>query len=329
MAKLKLKSRLQSPENRDPLRKFRFRLLIKELLRRKWHLRILNATAVPDSSSLSSQWYFPSRLLISAVCLRIQPNRSISTRQKDIEAEEKFVDKATSKSVKDLLENPQRDVHSYDKKPSVRFSVPAIAALHARIGLPSGFPLSTLDRCLTDPSVERDHARHNEALSVIGSGLLEYYVSEYLCARWPRLPMKVQLAALWAYTGESALARIAREWGVQSYSMDKDGKDGKNEKDEKRGMKEFESDPALIVNAPKAAEKLDYDADINIAWEIREQARQGWLEQRGRYGTGKFLSTLDDKEYQKRFVLFALQRFIQAIVGGVYVHSVPPFPLSH
>jgi dsRNA-specific ribonuclease len=248
------------------------------------------------------------------VCLRVIQRRNLSGRQIDQNAEEKFIEKATSKSVKDLLKHPQRDVHNYDKKPSVQLSSPAISALHARIGLPASFPLATLTRCLTDPSMEKDHSLHNEALSVVGSGLLEYYVSEYLCVRWPRLPMKTQLAALWAYTGESVLARIAREWGIQSQSASTR---------KKVKSKDIDTSPKLMVNAPSTEEdKLEYDLDASMEWEIREQARQGWLEPRGSVIRKGFLNSLDDKEYEKRFVLFALQRFVQSVVGGVYVHSV-------
>ncbi len=254
-------------------------------------------------------------ILTLAVCLRIVQRRCLSGREIDQNAEENFKQKATSKSVQHLLKHPQRDIHNYDKKPSIQFSSPAISALHARIGLPATFPLTTLGRCLADPSMEKDHYLHNEALSVIGSGLLEYYVSEYLCVRWPRLPMKTQLAALWAYTGESALARIARDWGVQSQTMPKRG--------EKRNPNDFDNSPTLLVNTPSTeAEKDNYDLDKNMEWEIREQARQGWLEPRGKLARKGFLNNLDDKDYKKRFVLFALQRFVQSLVGGVYVHSV-------
>jgi dsRNA-specific ribonuclease len=141
--------------------------------------------------------------------------------------------------------------------------------------------------------MEEDHALHNEALSQIGAGLLEYYVSEYLCVRWPRLPMKTQLAALWAYTGESALTRIAREWGIELYRRKVDS--SKNRK-----------------------AKLGPDFE----WEVREQAKQGWLEPRGRSTSNRFLSILDEKDYENRIVLFAMQRCVQSIVGGVYLHSV-------
>jgi dsRNA-specific ribonuclease len=256
-------------------------------------------------------------MLMLAVCLRISQRRCLSSREIDQNAQENFNQKATSKSVNYLLKNPQRDIHNYDKKPSIQFSSPAISALHARIGLPATFPLTTLGRCLTDPSTENDHSLHNEALSVIGSGLLEYYVSEYLCVRWPRLPMKTQLAALWAFTGESALARIARDWGVQSQTAPKQG--------EKRNPNDFDNSPRLLVNAPSTeAEKENYDLDKNMEWEVREQARQGWLEPRGKLARKGFLNNLDDKDYEKRFILFALQRFVQSLVGGVYIHSVCP-----
>jgi dsRNA-specific ribonuclease len=249
------------------------------------------------------------------VCVRLIPQRSISSRQTDLNAEQLFNSKATSKSVTDLLINPQRDVYSYDQKDPIHLSTQAISTLHARIGLPSSFPLTTLERCLTDPSTQKDHSLHNEALSVIGSGLLEYYVSEYLCVRWPRLPMKTQLAALWAYTGESALARLAREWGVQSQTISRDTKNPNSEEID-------DGSPKLLVNTSKGSAR--HDLEVNMNWEIREQARQGWSEPHGRSANKGYSSILDKKEHEKRFVLFALQRFVQSLVGGVYFHSVYP-----
>jgi len=253
-------------------------------------------------------------------CVRALPRRGIKTeRQLDLKAEEKFVRHAASTPVATLLAAPHRDTHSYDDKPGVQFSTPAISALHARIGLPAAFPLSTLSRCLTDPSMQPDHALHNEALSVIGSGLLEYYVAEYLCVRWPRLPMKTQLAALWAYTGESALARIAREWGIKSTIL--------QVRMGKEPLKEDTSayhDPQLVVSVPRSAEEKADAAQFeqSFEYEVREQARLGWLEPRARPVKGGFVNTMEDQDYQKRFVLFAMQRFVQSLVGAVLIHSV-------
>ena len=241
-------------------------------------------------------------------CRRFLHQKRLTPREIDKEAEENFTLQATSQSARDLIHSPQRDVYSYDKKPSVKFATPALTSLHARIGLPSAFPLNTLRRCLTDPSTEDDHAKHNEALSVLGSGLLEYYVSEYLCVRWPRLPMRTQLAALWAYTGESALARIAREWGLQSQST----------RDPDKGQtirQPADVDPRLLVRPPTTKEEREQAArNSRREWEAREQARQGWVEDPD--------IQVDKREYEKKFVLLALQRFVQSLVGGLYVHTV-------
>jgi hypothetical protein len=210
-------------------------------------------------------------------------------------------------------------------KPPIQFDAPAISALHARIGLPAAFPLSTLRRCLTDPSMETDHARHNEALSVVGSGLLEYYLAEYLCVRWPRLPMKTQLAALWAYVGESALARIAKEWGVKTHIL---VKRKAHEPLQEHGIEG--DDPQLVLQPPTTAEKAaatEFDEQL-LEYEVREQARLGWLEPRARPVRRGFVNKMEDTDYEKRFVLFAMQRFVQSLVGSVFVHSVhPPCPL--
>jgi len=138
-------------------------------------------------------------------------------------------------------------------------------------------------------------------------------VSEYLSTRWPRLPMKTQLAALWAYTGESALSRISREWGIQPQSSTL-------KRGDKKKPKEIEAGPALIVNTKRneVQKQLDNGA---MEWQIREQARQGWLE-RGKEGETGISNPTNNKEYEEHFVLRALQRFVQALVGGIYVHSV-------
>lgn len=158
-----------------------------------------------------------------------------------------------------------------------------------------------------------DHQLHNEALSVVGAGLLEYYVTEYLCVRWPRLAMKTQGAALWGYVGESVLARIAREWGVHSQSSEE-----KKRKIKGKEREDTETDtPKLVVRPPtkdgSPEEKL---LGREMEWEVREQMKMGWVDR-----TGKSLGEWDD---ENQYQLLALQRFVQALVGGVYVHSVRP-----
>lgn len=250
-----------------------------------------------------------------AVCLRLLQRRNL-TGEPSQSAEQNYNLNTTSTNPRHIAANSQRDVHASDPKTSpTRLSASALSALHARIGLSSSFPMQTLTRCLTDPSMEGNHSLHNEALSVIGTGLLEYYVSEYLCVRWPRLPMKTQLAALWAFTGESALARIAREWGVQS--------EGATNHREKQDFPRYDGSVAVHVNIPKTeAEKLAHETGLNMEWEIREQERLGWIEPRRKNRRKGVLSTTEKNEYEKLFKLFALQRFVQSVVGGIYVHMV-------
>ena len=257
---------------------------------------------------------------------------------------------SVSTSAKELLERPQRDVQSYDEKPPVLFSTPEIPALHSRIGLPSSFPLDTLRRCLTDPSVEKDHSRHNEALSVIGAGIIDYLVAEYLCTRWPRLPMAVQLSALFAYSGEGALARIAREWGIKSETA-KSAETKRQLTEDGREVfsKGFDPGPRLLVDPPKSEEdRIRGHLKNYYEWEFKERQKLAMIES-GNRPSKKVVETSrveeshpkpeksaqesgreahemskeDEQLYQKQYFMFALQRFVQSIVGGVYVHAVP------
>lgn len=90
-----------------------------------------------------------------------------------------------------------------------------LAALHARLGLPSRLPLESLARTLVDASADRNVKFNNSSFSVLGSDLLQYYTSEYIICQFPRLPLAVVFAAMNAYCGPKALATITREWGVQ------------------------------------------------------------------------------------------------------------------
>lgn len=91
-----------------------------------------------------------------------------------------------------------------------------LAALHARLALPSRLPIESLARTLVDASADRNPQFNNSAFAQLGSDLLSYYTSEYIICQFPRLPLAVVFAAMNAYCGPKALAAITREWGVQS-----------------------------------------------------------------------------------------------------------------
>ena len=91
-----------------------------------------------------------------------------------------------------------------------------LAALHARLSLSSRIPLQALARALVDPSADA-HPRFNNAnLAFVGAALLQYHASEYLVARWPRIPMSISFAAMKAYAGIPVLYQIARSWGIEA-----------------------------------------------------------------------------------------------------------------
>ncbi|KAF1811552.1 ribonuclease III [Eremomyces bilateralis CBS 781.70] len=95
-------------------------------------------------------------------------------------------------------------------------SSPKLSALHARLSLPSRFPIQTLARALVTPSADPNPQFNNAALETLGSDLLGYYTSEYLLCHYPRIPIAILFAAQSAYVGSTALATIAKEWGVET-----------------------------------------------------------------------------------------------------------------
>ncbi|OJJ49886.1 hypothetical protein ASPZODRAFT_128445 [Penicilliopsis zonata CBS 506.65] len=90
-----------------------------------------------------------------------------------------------------------------------------LAALHARLYLPSRFPLETLARTLVHASADPNADFNNQSLATLGDDLLAYYATEHLLCTYPRLPLTVVFAAMYAYVGKKTLAAMAREWGVE------------------------------------------------------------------------------------------------------------------
>jgi dsRNA-specific ribonuclease len=72
-----------------------------------------------------------------------------------------------------------------------------------------------LARCLVDATADPSSRFNNASLAVLGSDLLASYTSEYIVSSYPRLPLAVVFAAMYAYVGPRSLATITREWGVE------------------------------------------------------------------------------------------------------------------
>ncbi|KAJ5135417.1 uncharacterized protein N7515_004695 [Penicillium bovifimosum] len=94
-----------------------------------------------------------------------------------------------------------------------------LAALHARLYLPSRLPVQTLARALVDQTADPNPNFNNASLATLGHDLLSYYATEHLICTYPRLPLTVIFAAMYAYAGPKTLAAMAREWGVEMATL--------------------------------------------------------------------------------------------------------------
>lgn len=108
-----------------------------------------------------------------------------------------------------------------------------------------------------DRTADGDSRFNNASLSVLGSDVMGYYMSEHLICNYPRIPMDVLFAAQEAYVGPKALMTIAKEWGV-----------------EEAAAPGGEIDPGLLQYrydyAPSTAQKLGMTIE-----EVRERLVQG------------------------------------------------------
>lgn len=101
--------------------------------------------------------------------------------------------------------------------------IPSIVALHARLQLPQEFAYSTLVKSLTCPTEETAApALNNQQMTIFGSHLLSFYISEHLITHYPRLPISILRAAIDSYIGNYSLYDVAKNsWGISEDSSSK------------------------------------------------------------------------------------------------------------
>jgi dsRNA-specific ribonuclease len=123
---------------------------------------------------------------------------------------------ASDESTPEIPKYTRRKEFLPSPPPAASLESAKLAALHARLALPKSLPIQTLARTLVDTSADSNSRFNNAALAQVGAPLISYYVSEFLIATYPRLPMTVLFAAAYAYNGPSTLQIIGREWGVET-----------------------------------------------------------------------------------------------------------------
>lgn len=123
--------------------------------------------------------------------------------------------------IRELRRVHERRSHLQYPSPPVEAAIESakLAALHARLYLPSRLPIQTLARTLVDASADPNADFNNESLATLGHDLLTSYTSEYLLCTYPRLPLTVIFAAMYAYAGPKTLAAMTREWGVEHATL--------------------------------------------------------------------------------------------------------------
>lgn len=188
-----------------------------------------------------------------------------------------------------------------------------LAALHARLSLPSRIPLETLARTLVDETADPSMRFNNKAFARLGNHLLGYYTSEYILSQYPRLPIAVVFAAMYAYHGPATLTAMAREWGVEPAA-------------EPGG----EVDPGLLQfkrlpTAPRASRPEQGGPQVIGPWD--SEGRRRSMSARTVYDDqfGEIPERAISESWSSNAQGVSLQRastcFVRAVIGAVYLHA--------
>jgi dsRNA-specific ribonuclease len=207
-----------------------------------------------------------------------------------------------------LLQLPSPPVHA--ARTSAKLS-----ALHARLSLPPRLPLETLARTLVDPSADPSPQFNNKPFSILGNDLLGYYTSEYIVCQYPRLPLAVVYAAMYAYVGEKALTAITREWGVETAAAPGGEVDP--------GLLQLKMLPPDTAQIPSAAPLVSTAPESSSSGFRRSISSRtvyddefGELRNRPGQKDEDTSSKLDGITVSK-----ASSNFVRAVMGAVYLHG--------
>ncbi|PKY08827.1 ribonuclease III [Aspergillus campestris IBT 28561] len=210
--------------------------------------------------------------------------------------------------------NPQQSKYALPSPPveAARESA-KLAALHARLYLPSRLPLETLARSLVDASADPNPNFNNESLATLGHDLLTYYTSEHLLCTYPRLPLTVIFAAMYAYVGPKTLTAMAREWGVDWAAAPGGEVDP--------GLLQFQRLlPGTELNSEGATMRPNAHQK---SWRKSVTSR---IVYDNEYGEQSTTQSLADAQGAQGGVSFerANATFVRALMGSIYLHAGRP-----
>jgi dsRNA-specific ribonuclease len=194
-----------------------------------------------------------------------------------------------------------------------------LAALHARLYLPKRLPIETLARTLVDASADPHPDFNNESLSTLGYDLLSYYTSEHLLCTFPRLPLTVIFAAMYAYVGPKTLAAMTREWGVELAAVP-GGEVDPGLLQFKRVLPgtELERDPSTTTRPHEHKWRKSIASSVVYDDEFGEAAKKS-------VDPKKIAAKLPDAQSIKGVTAEqASATFVQALMGAIYLHAGRP-----
>ena len=186
-----------------------------------------------------------------------------------------------------------------------------LAALHARLSLPSRFPLETLARTLVDESADVSVRFNNRPFASLGNDLLGYYTSEYIISQYPRLPLAVLYAAMYAYHGPATLTQMTKEWGVEVAAEPGGEVDS--------GLLQFKRippDTRLEKDHPETPDTLD---DPRAKWTRSLSAKSVHNDQFGELPEQP--TPVEDLRFRGVTLQRASTNFVRAVIGAVYLHA--------
>ncbi|KAB8279548.1 ribonuclease III domain-containing protein [Aspergillus minisclerotigenes] len=192
-----------------------------------------------------------------------------------------------------------------------------LAALHARLYLPSRLPLETLARSLVDASADSNPNFNNEALATLGNDLLSHYTSEHLVCTYPRLPLTVIFAAMYAYVGPKSLAVMAKEWGVEMAAVPGGEVDP--------GLLQFKRVlPGTDVNA-RPVTGTERPNEHRKSWRKSMTSRVVYDNEYGDpVGVSGESATPESQNTQGVTAEHANATFVRAVMGAIYLHAGRP-----
>jgi dsRNA-specific ribonuclease len=191
-----------------------------------------------------------------------------------------------------------------------------LAALHARLYLPDRLPVETLARTLVDPSADPHPSFNNEKLATLGNDLLTFYTSEHIMCTYPRLPMTVIFAAMYAFVGPKTLAAIVRGWGVE-FAAAAGGEVDPGLLQFKRvtpGVDTKELDPEDGFKKPRGmTSRIFYDNEFGEAvgksFDLKKLSR---------------VEIPDPESVKGATAEEASAMFVRAVMGAIYLHAGRP-----